>query len=186
MAFGDNQSLFVSSKGDGSFSFFTGAYTDEAWVASSGIDFNNKEQVVAWFKQAFAGWDSVWAEMFENAEPHFIPRPQYCMPLDQNWQALPNLTMLGDAAHWMPPYAGEGVNLAMLDALELSNCLTSAAFPDLPTAIATYEHQMRTRAAAAAKMTLDSMVMLHSPNAVENLIKMFSDFEMPTEDKILA
>lgn len=186
MAFGDDQSLFVSSKGDGSFSFFTGSHTDEGWVRASGIDFNNKAQVVAWFKQEFASWDSVWAEMFENAEPPFIPRPHYCMPLDQNWPALPNLTMLGDAAHWMPPYAGEGVNMAMLDALELSDCLTSDAFPDLQTAIAAYEHQMRTRAADAAQETLDSMVMLHSPNAVENLLNMFSGFEMPTEDKILA
>ncbi len=185
MAFGNNQSLFVSSKGDGSFSFFTGAYMDEDWVVNSGIDFNNKAQVVAWFKQDFASWDSVWAEMFENAESHFIPRPQYCVPLDQDWQALPNLTMLGDAAHWMPPYAGEGVNMAMLDALELSHCLTSTAFPDVQTAIATYEHQMRTRASAAAQATLDAMVMLHAPNAVENLIKMFSDFEMPAEDKLL-
>jgi 2-polyprenyl-6-methoxyphenol hydroxylase-like FAD-dependent oxidoreductase len=46
------------------------------------------------------------------------------MPLNQTWEALPNLTMLGDAAHLMPPYAGEGVNMAMQDALELSRCLT--------------------------------------------------------------
>ncbi len=183
-AFGDNQSLFVSSKGDGSFSFFTGSHTDEDWVATSGIDFHNKAQVVAWFKQEFAGWASVWMEMFENAEPHFIPRPQYCMPLDQSWTALPNLTMLGDAAHWMPPYAGEGVNMAMLDALALSECLTSEAFPDLQTAIAFYESAMRKRASAAAQMTLDSMAMLHAPNAVANLIAAFRNFELSTENGV--
>ena len=43
------------------------------------------------------------------------------MPVNQTWEALPNLTMLGDAAHLMPPFAGEGVNMAMLDALELSD-----------------------------------------------------------------
>ncbi len=42
--------------------------------------------------------------------------------------ALPNLTMLGDAAHRMPPYAGEGVNMAMQDALELYECLTYPEF----------------------------------------------------------
>ncbi|PWK75392.1 FAD binding domain-containing protein [Mucilaginibacter oryzae] len=87
-------------------------------VHDSGIDFKNKMQVFNWFKQDFAGWGEIWNELFENAEPAFIPRPQYCMSLDQTWQALPNLTMLGDAAHLMPPYAGEGVNMAMLNALE--------------------------------------------------------------------
>ena len=86
--------------------------------------------------------------------------------------------MLGDATHLMPPYAGEGVNLAMLDALELSNCLTSQDFPDLQSAIAADERQMRQRAAAAAEMTLASTKMLHGPDAVTNLLRLFHDFDM--------
>ncbi|MDJ1503016.1 NAD(P)/FAD-dependent oxidoreductase [Xanthocytophaga agilis] len=164
-AFGDDKTLIVSSKGDGSLAFYTGCKTDEFWIRESGIDFKDKAQVLAWFKQEFAGWDSVWEELFVNASV-FIPRPQYCMPLDQSWEALSNLTMLGDAAHLMPPYAGEGVNMAMLDALELSECLTSEKFPDLQAAIAQYEKQMCTRASEAAQMTLDSTAMLHSPEAI--------------------
>ncbi len=175
-AFGDNKSLMVSSKGDGSFAFYTSCKTEEDWVKNCGIDFNNKEQVVAWFKKEFAGWDPVWAEMFENAAPHFIPRPQYCMPLDQSWQALPNLTMIGDAAHLMPPYAGEGVNVAMLDALELSECLTSDKFIDTRAAIAQFEKQMCARAAEAAQMTLDSTDMLHGDDPIGNLAIMFEGF----------
>lgn len=164
-AFGDDKTLIVSSKGDGSLAFYTGCKTEEFWVRDSGIDFKDKAQVLAWFKQEFDGWDSVWEELFINASS-FIPRPQYCMPLDQSWDALPNLTMLGDAAHLMPPYAGEGVNMAMLDALELSECLTSDSFPDLQTAIAHYEKQMCTRASEAAQMTLDSTEILHSPESI--------------------
>ena len=122
-AFGDSKSLIVSAKGDGSLAFYPGFNKDENWVCESGIDFTNKGQVLDWFKQEFAGWDAIWQELFENASYAFAPRPQYCMPLDQTWKALPNLTILGDAAHLMPPYAGEGVNMAMLDALELSQCL---------------------------------------------------------------
>jgi len=177
-AFGDEKSLMVSSKGDGSYAFCTGCKTDENWIKNCGIDFNNKAQVITWFQNEFAGWEDVWIEMFENAEPHFIPRPQYCMPLDQSWEPLPNLTILGDAAHLMPPYAGEGVNMAMLDALELSVCLTGNEFSDIRSAIAHFEKQMCKRAAEAAKMTLDSTEMLHSDDAITNLIEMFSDFGM--------
>jgi 2-polyprenyl-6-methoxyphenol hydroxylase-like FAD-dependent oxidoreductase len=170
----DEKTLIVSSKGDGSLVFYTGCKTDEHWIRSSGVDFRDKASVLAWFQQEYAGWHPVWLELFENAETPFIPRPQYCMPLDQRWEALPNLTMLGDAAHLMPPFAGEGVNMAMLDALELSDCLTKEGFPDVHTAIAAYEKQMRTRAAEAADMTMKQTASLHSPDAIANMLAMFS------------
>lgn len=170
-AMGDDKSLIVSSKGDGSVVFYTGCKTDEHWSRDCGIDFSDKTQVLAWFKATFTGWSNIWDELFENASSHFIPRPQYCMPLDQTWDALPDLTMLGDAAHLMPPYAGEGVNMAMLDALELGQCLTNDAFPDTRSAIAAYEQQMRTRAAEAAAMTLESTAALHSPDAIPFLMQ---------------
>ena len=48
------------------------------------------------------------------------------MPPDYRWDTQPGLTMLGDASHVMPPYTGKGVNLAMLDALELADALSAA------------------------------------------------------------
>ncbi|MDB5145988.1 MAG: FAD-dependent monooxygenase [Mucilaginibacter sp.] len=173
-AIGDEKTLIVSSKGDGSLVFYASLKSAESWLQDSGIDFGDKAQVFAWFKQEFAGWSSIWDELFENAEPVFIPRPQYCMPLDQTWEALPNLTMLGDAAHLMPPYAGEGVNMAMLDALELADCLLSDIFDDTHDAIAAYEEQMRTRASETAAMTLEQTDSLHSADGLRNLVAMFN------------
>jgi len=169
-AMGDSKSLFVSSKGDGSLVFYPGFKKEENWARESGIDFTDKAQVLTWFKQEYAGWDSIWNELFENASVPFMPRPQYCLPLDQAWEALPNLTMLGDAAHLMPPYAGEGVNMAMLDALELSQCLLRNDFIDLHAAIAAYEKQMRARTSEIASITLESTAALHSPEAISYLM----------------
>jgi 2-polyprenyl-6-methoxyphenol hydroxylase-like FAD-dependent oxidoreductase len=169
-ALDEEMTLMVSSKGDGSLVFYTSCKTEEQWAQKSGIDFTSKAQVTAWFKTQFAGWDSIWMELFVNASSAFVPRPQYCMPLDQTWEARPNLTLLGDAAHLMPPFAGEGVNMAMLDALELAQCLSSETFPDTREAIAAYEQQMRTRASATAKDTLDATAVLHSPNAINYFI----------------
>jgi 2-polyprenyl-6-methoxyphenol hydroxylase-like FAD-dependent oxidoreductase len=172
-AFGDEKSLIVSSKGDGSLAFYAGFKTDENWFSKSGINFSDKAQVLAWFKREFTEWDSSWEELFENANPEFIPRPQYCMPFDQTWEALPNLTMLGDAAHLMPPYAGEGVNMAMLDALELAECLLNDDFMDTHSAIATYEKQMRLRSSGTAKITMEQTASLHSAEAISNMLEMF-------------
>ena len=173
-AMGDEKSLIVSSKGDGSLVFYPGFKKEENWTRECGIDFADKAQVLAWFKEEYAGWDDIWLELFENASSAFIPRPQYCMPLDQTWEALPNLTMLGDAAHLMPPYAGEGVNMAMLDALELSRHLLSDNFTDLQSAIAAYEIQMRARASETARQTLESTAALHSPDAISFMLSVIS------------
>lgn len=176
-AMGDEKSLIVSSKGDGSLVFYTGCKTDEFWARTSSIDFTDKAQIRAWFQTTFAGWGRIWLELIENAALPLIPRPQYCMPLDQTWHTLPNLTMLGDAAHLMPPYAGEGVNMAMLDALELSRCLTSDDFPDVQAALAAYEKQMLTRFAEIGGITLAQTASIHSPNALANLLDLFTPQE---------
>jgi 2-polyprenyl-6-methoxyphenol hydroxylase-like FAD-dependent oxidoreductase len=172
-ALSDDKSLVVSSKGDGSLVFYTGCKTDENWVRDSGIDFSNKAQVIAWFKKEFAGWDNCWLELFEKAESSFILRPQYCMPLDQHWKAQPNLTMIGDAAHVMPPYAGEGVNMAMLDAYVLSNCLTKEGLTSIQSGIAAYEKEMCGRFKKMGALTLEQTASLHSVNGLENLLAMF-------------
>jgi len=165
-AMGNDQTLIVSSKGDGSLVFYPGFKSSENWVRECGFNFGDKAQVLAWFKTEFSEWDSTWHELFENASIAFMPRQQYCMPTDQTWEALPNLTIIGDAAHLMPPYAGEGVNMAMLDALELSQCLINDDFENLQQAITAFENQMRTRAAEAAEQSLASTKLLHSPDAI--------------------
>jgi 2-polyprenyl-6-methoxyphenol hydroxylase-like FAD-dependent oxidoreductase len=155
-------------------SFYTGCKTAENWVKNSGIDFKNKEQILEWFKQEYAKWSSIWQELFTSNKTTFIPRPQYYLPLDQIWEAQSNLTIIGDAAHVMPPFAGEGVNIAMLDALTLSESLINPDFKNTQTAIEDYEIKMRKKAAEATQMTLEQTVSLHSTNALKNMLAMFN------------
>lgn len=176
-AFGEGKSLILSAKGDGSLSFYTGCRVEESWLRDCGIDFSDKSQVFEWFKKEFGSWNPVWQELFQGEEISFMPRPQYHFPLDQQWETQPNLTIIGDAAHVMPPYAGEGVNMAMQDAMELSECLKNVEFSTIQAAIAQYEKQMLSRAAAVTQMTLDSTEMLHAEDAAARLIQMFNDFD---------
>jgi 2-polyprenyl-6-methoxyphenol hydroxylase-like FAD-dependent oxidoreductase len=172
-AFGDDQSIILSAKGDGSMSFYTGCKVPESWIKDSRIDFSDKNSVHTWFKEAFSSWDETWQELFESDELWFVPRPQYHYPLDQSWGAHSNITLLGDAAHRMPPYAGEGVNMAMQDAFELCDCLTDPQFTDLKSAIGTFEKQMLKRASEVTQMTLDSTEMLHSGDPIKSMMELF-------------
>lgn len=171
-AFGNQQTLIVSSKGDGSLGFAVSFKSTEFWVEQCGIDFKDSGQMLAWFKKEFASWSPIWWELFEDETTVFIPRPQYCMPLDQKWEAKPNITLLGDAAHWMPPFAGEGVNMAMLDALKLSEALTNEAFTDTRSAIAHYEKGMFKRFASIGQATLFNTQWMHEPLALKNMVAM--------------
>lgn len=174
MAFGNERDLLMGQKGNGEIGFYASFKAAENWAADSGLDFSDKNQLLEWFKNTYPGWSSIWYELFENTVPPFIPRPIYCMPLDQTWDALPNLTLLGDAAHVMPPFAGEGVNMAMLDALELSECLTNGQYQTVLEAIAAYERNMRKRAALMAKESLENGERMHSKNALSTMLAFFS------------
>ena len=177
MAFGDEQFIGYGTKGDGSLMFVASFKVPETGNAQSGIDVANKDALFAWFKEVFTGWSDDWHELFTNNEVHFILRPQYYFPLNQTWDTQENLTMLGDAAHRMPPFAGEGANVAMQDAFELADCLTGNKFPDLKTAISCFEKQMIERGAAATEDTLANSEKMHAANALEEMLAFFNQAE---------
>ncbi len=174
MAFGNEKCILGGQKGNGDLGFYLSLKIDENWSVSNDLDYFDKAQFLQWFKTEYSEWSSAWYELIENASTPFIPRPIYCAPLDQNWEALPNATMLGDASHVMPPFAGEGANTAMLDALELSECVTNDAYNTLPEAISAYEINMRKRASAAAKESLQNGEQMHSEGALNKILHVFS------------
>jgi len=114
--------------------------------------------------------------MLHQADNIFIPRPLYGFPADQTWQTKPGVTLLGDAAHLMPPFAAQGANMAMLDAVELYECLTSKSFASMTEAIRSYERNMlrRTSEAILNTMAAQDRIMAESPDIlISHILKTF-------------
>lgn len=173
MAFGNTQNILMGQKGDDALGFYASFKANENWATTNGLDYTNNKKMLEWFKKTYPEWNSIWYELFENASVPFIPRPIYYMPLDQTWESLPNITIIGDAAHVMPPFAGEGANMAMLDALELSECLTSDKYNSVQEAISFYENNMQKRAAKATEESLENGEMMHSKDALKTMLAFF-------------
>ncbi|QXU43592.1 NAD(P)/FAD-dependent oxidoreductase [Pedobacter sp. D749] len=173
MAFGNEKNILMGQKADGEIGFYASFKTEEDWAKRSGLDFSSRLEVLEWFKKEYTGWSDLWYGLFENTAAPFIPRPINCMPLDQTWNSLPDVTMIGDAAHVMPPFAGEGVNMAMLDALELSESLTGSHHVSIHEAIVSYETAMRKRASEMAMESLKNGEMMHHANALSTMCSFF-------------
>ncbi|HEY0262860.1 MAG TPA: FAD-dependent monooxygenase, partial [Chitinophagales bacterium] len=177
MGFDNEQMLGFGTRADGSIMIIAAFKTPENWAKECGIDFSNREEVFAWFKKEFAAWSGDWYDIFTNDETTFIPRPQYYFPFDQSWETQENLTMIGDAAHRMPPFAGEGANVAMQDSFELAEVLTNGKFAEIKTAIAHFEKDMIARSAEAVQMTLDNTERMFSKNGLEQMVAFFNSVQ---------
>jgi 2-polyprenyl-6-methoxyphenol hydroxylase-like FAD-dependent oxidoreductase len=173
MAFGDQKNILMGQKSNGEIGYYASFKAEEDWVIKSGLDFSDRSAILKWFKQNYKEWSNIWYEIFENASAKFIPRPINFMPLDQHWEPVSNLALIGDAAHLMPPFAGEGANMAMLDALELSEILISGDQTSLQQSISRYEHTMRKRAAIKAKESLENGEKMHSRDALTIMTSFF-------------
>ncbi|MCG5446419.1 FAD-dependent monooxygenase [Micromonospora sp. NIE79] len=124
----------------------------------------------------FAGWNPRLTALIEAAEGGPTPRLIETMPIGTRWASRPGVTLVGDAAHLMPP-VGEGANQAMLDAAELASRL--AANPADPNAaIRTYEESMFSRIHPIAEMSARVQAMMLSPTAAEDIVRFFT---RPTE-----
>lgn len=174
IAMDNGKTIAVQPRGDGGLTFYASSLYPEDWIKTSGIDFSDSEQVYAYLVKYYEGWNPIFFTLFEACK-HFVPRPLNYFPLDQNWDTKQNLTLVGDAAHLMPP-SGEGVNTAMMDALDLSDCLTSGEFQNVQAAIAAYEKRMRTRATLLGIEALEGIKDFASPSeeSIKKLIEQFS------------
>ncbi|RAL61593.1 hypothetical protein DID88_009631 [Monilinia fructigena] len=107
----------------------------------------------------------------------------YMFAPDHTWEHKANATLVGDAAHLMTPFAGEGVNSAMLDALELAQGIIMAVRNEtsLSDAVREYETKMFVRAKANAEETVTNLKNIFEDDAPKKIVEWFNSMGVGSE-----
>jgi 2-polyprenyl-6-methoxyphenol hydroxylase-like FAD-dependent oxidoreductase len=140
------QALFAQRNSNGHIRCYAIFYASEEWHAD--LDFTDTAAVGANLRERYAGWHPDLLRFLADHDGGFTHRPLYVLPVPHAWTHTPGLTLLGDAAHLMPPL-GVGANLALLDGTELGTALATA--PSLGEAVREYETSMLPRSIETAK-----------------------------------
>jgi 2-polyprenyl-6-methoxyphenol hydroxylase-like FAD-dependent oxidoreductase len=93
-----------------------------------------------------------------------------------------NLVLLGDAAHPMSPFRGEGANMAMADALSFTDQVRAAERSHLEEAIARYEQEMLQRTRKVVLASHQAAKAMHSRNRVSQVVR---NAKLRIADKLL-
>lgn len=169
---GNGMSLAAQRNGDGRVRIGLSFYnTAEDWFATSGIPFDDPAAARARLIDLLPGWDPRFTALIAACDDTIQARSITSLPVGLTWPSKPDVTLVGDAAHLMPP-VGEGANMALLDGALLG--LALAAHPDdFPAAVKEYEREMFERTGAAARMSADMQELLMSPDASRRMLEFF-------------
>ncbi|OON80570.1 FAD-dependent oxidoreductase [Streptomyces tsukubensis] len=118
------------------------------WIRASGLTPGDTDGIRAQLLERYAHWSPRMRRMITDNDGPYVDRPILALPVPHTWEHDPTVTLLGDAAHLMPPL-GVGVNLAMLDASDLALALANAA--TVGDAVRAYEKTMLPRSIETAQ-----------------------------------
>ena len=130
-----------------------------------------KERLLA----EYSDWDSELQNYIAYSYDDIKFRRIYKLPIGLTWATQPNITIIGDAAHLMSPFAGEGVNMALYDAYILAESFKN--FNNLTEVLKVYEQQMFETTKVHAKESQDNLEIFFSENGAKKMAQFFLDVE---------
>jgi 2-polyprenyl-6-methoxyphenol hydroxylase-like FAD-dependent oxidoreductase len=165
--FDEGRALMCQRQGSGAVRSYAAIKRPENWAEECGIDWEGPDARERLVNEYFADCGADLQRVILESKDVLIPRKCWMLPVGISWKTRPGVTLLGDAAHLMTPFAGVGVNVAMADALELAKALiarkdsvTAKLLSDsknITIALEAYEKSMLKRAEENATKTMHGL-----------------------------
>lgn len=181
---GDGKNLILQRSSSGVVRGYLGARIELDWLSRAGLgepdghggvalDANGLQQIDTAavrevLRAEFAAFAPELRELIVGSEGELTNRPVFALPAPLAWEHVTGLTLVGDAAHLMSPFGGNGVNAALMDAAELARVLAQAidAGTDVDDALAGYERAMFARTGPAAVNARDAIERKYQPGGM--------------------
>lgn len=172
MALSDNKGLIAQRNSDDRIRFYIALRLPENTDKKRNIQSLCPTETHQALQSLFDDWAPALKNFIYASEGKFILRPINMLPVGLRWETSPSITLLGDAAHLMSPFAGAGANLAMLDASELASELASnKPYAD---AIKSYETRMFARAKVFAEESERNLELSIAINGAGNMAEVMN------------
>jgi 2-polyprenyl-6-methoxyphenol hydroxylase-like FAD-dependent oxidoreductase len=158
--FDEGRAIICQRNGSNSIRTYACVRQPENWYETCGIDWSQpsvaRQQLI---KQHFSDCGDDLKRCILDSKDVLVHRPMYMLPVSMKWENHPGLTLIGDSAHLMTPFAGVGVNLALVDAFELSETIIGSAGDKakLDSEMITFEAKMFKRSQSFAQKTWDGL-----------------------------
>jgi 2-polyprenyl-6-methoxyphenol hydroxylase-like FAD-dependent oxidoreductase len=172
----EGQRLTCQQLGTGDINIYAFQRRDDAdWMKPEkcGYDSSSPKESKPAILKEYESWCPELRAALEAVDGPCIPRSLYTLPVGQHWEHKQGFTLIGDAAHLMTPYAGEGVNQAFEDALCLSRVIATSVADgkDLDADVQQFEVEMWERTTKIAQLSLDLLNdWMFTPGAPESIM----------------
>jgi len=170
--------------------------SDESYLSTTSLEEAAKDpeetkKMLLGSESLFASWgqgikDLLAAGCDAGTEFEITAKPLYMLPVGFQWEHVAGVTVIGDAAHLMTPFAGEGVNCGMLDALEISRGLIDGFAKGVDAVDAnlrTFEANMWQRMMSVAQETWDNLEVIFAEDAPDGFVKVMESHGPPPEEE---